>query len=916
MAIRTSSGTGNTSNSPFAFGTAVNTGDQLIIASGHTVTRDAALDLGVSPPQTPTTNPTISLATATNVTNLPTGTYQFRYTFVDASAGESHPTVNIGSGAITNGSSKPRVTLPALPSGVSSINLYLSAAGGAAGTETLYASGITGTTYDLESASWTNGTTTQAAAAALPNKAALQINGGGHWVEGHASTMTVRGDVIGGATSGVSSFTGNAGGVLEFDPSSADSPTNASYRFVLGNFNNFGTNWFSLLTSGTSTGSRYEIRTASGSYAAARMDRGTLAFGGAVDSCKWDVEWLDITRLGTASVNPVRLAPSSIAQTFIWEGGKVDTCGTAAPFGTSSVPTNSTVRIRNLTFVNSISGTRNLNLTGSSAIGTGERHIGGCVFDLSVLFTNQRDYTIGEVTEGDGYGNIFYQNCTTSGANAAAVDRGNLYRGLSDSDETPFLAPEPTRNVYLHDHNDANQNPHLAGGGWASVTNRVTYCLFEYTGDADAGDSVLHLNLATAYEVDRNVVTKNGAGTGATGTLITSGAGIVGQTIKARHNTAWVAGQSLVSYAEGAVTSSHAGQIAEVKSNLALQVAGSTPGSSGSFIGIDIFASGETDLLTPAGACNNCLAGTPGSGGTGVVGNFYKGTFSTPPGVDDVALADAAAVGLVNGDARVAEWDDSLGGPGGTRAARIANALAELMKRNDPSGYDTDYTINALRAYVFAGHAPTNEAVRDAGHDGVTIGAMEMAPVPVTATPTTASLTLSTFAPTVSTPRLVTPGTLAMSLTAYAPTAVAPRVVTPGTLALALTSYTPAAGSPVEARPGVVNLSLTAFAPTVSAPRVVTPGAASLATTAYAPTVSAPRVVTPGTLALATTGYAPVANVSIAQAVEVPAASLAIQTFAPVATVAAVPPPPAARTALIATDSRRVSLVAYSPSQT
>lgn len=40
----------------------------------------------------------------------------------------------------------------------------------------------------------------------------------------------------------------------------------------------------------------------------------------------------------------------------------------------------------------------------------------------------------------------------------------------------------------------------------------------------------------------------------------------------------------------------------------------------------------------------------------------------------------------------------------------------------------------------------------------------------VTVTPTTASLTLATFAPTVSTPRLVTPGVASLSLSTFAPT--------------------------------------------------------------------------------------------------------------------------------------------------
>ena len=111
--------------------------------------------------------------------NLPAGTYYVYYTWVDAlsgvesTVGSSQASFTQTSGAI------PVVTISFKmknssnqaynPSwGPSTANIYLTAAGGASGTATLYASGVTTTTYSLSSASWTNGTKTQAASASPP----------------------------------------------------------------------------------------------------------------------------------------------------------------------------------------------------------------------------------------------------------------------------------------------------------------------------------------------------------------------------------------------------------------------------------------------------------------------------------------------------------------------------------------------------------------------------------------------------------------------------------------------------------------------------------------------------------------------------------------------------------------------------
>lgn len=103
--------------------------------------------------------------------------------------------------------------------------------------------------------------------------------------------------------------------------------------------------------------------------------------------------------------------------------------------------------------------------------------------------------------------------------------------------------------------------------------------------------------------------------------------------------------------------------------------------------------------------------------------------------------------------------------------------------------------------------------------------------------PTTATLTLATFAPRVG--QGYVPGTASLTLTGFAPTIIidANRRVFP----------TPAA------------LAITTFAPTVLAPRLVVPGTAALTLTRFAPPIGHGFIPTPASLTLAT--FAPTVGV-------------------------------------------------------
>jgi len=93
-------------------------------------------------------NPTVAATNAGSVATggLPAGTYFSCYTWVDAfgetTIGTSRSTQFTGTGL----AQLLTITIPALPTGVQFANIYLTPTNGAAGTEQLYATGVTTTT--------------------------------------------------------------------------------------------------------------------------------------------------------------------------------------------------------------------------------------------------------------------------------------------------------------------------------------------------------------------------------------------------------------------------------------------------------------------------------------------------------------------------------------------------------------------------------------------------------------------------------------------------------------------------------------------------------------------------------------------------------------------------------------------------
>jgi hypothetical protein len=130
--------------------------------------------------QQPNPSHTTTGAASGSSGSLPAGTYFFSYTYVDSAGGETTAgTSEVATHVTVSATNTLTITFndTSLPAFASGRNVYLTATGGLSGSETLYATGVTTSTYIANSASWTNGTTTQAAAVVVPttNTTSTQI---------------------------------------------------------------------------------------------------------------------------------------------------------------------------------------------------------------------------------------------------------------------------------------------------------------------------------------------------------------------------------------------------------------------------------------------------------------------------------------------------------------------------------------------------------------------------------------------------------------------------------------------------------------------------------------------------------------------------------------------------------------------
>lgn len=280
-----------------------------------------------------------------------------------------------------------------------------------------------------------------------------------------------------------------------------------------------------------------------------------------------------------------------------------------------------------------------------------------------------------------------------------AAFTNNLYRRNGTDEQC--LQPAGARYCYFLGGTDAASNQHALNISLDDTI--VEYNVFDYTTFQGGGESVyigggggdgsiirFNINLPSA---DGESIGANANQAAADGSALWA----------VEHNTNYGTGASSPGPHAAASESPATGgpQYSSVKSNLIVDPSGSTARA------VCDFEANHNDAVDGDDATHNGFFGRNGDG--------YDGTYTNAPGANDV-VADPQ---FVDPTRDFEHWTVYKGyaSSGDSITTKYAAGMAALA--SDPG------LIDDLRDWVRAGFAPTNVVFKDAGHDGVTIGAVE-----------------------------------------------------------------------------------------------------------------------------------------------------------------------------------------------
>lgn len=735
MALRLSTQSGNTHSAPFAFGSAVVDGDQLQVTGPHAINVDQSCVLGISPCSSYQVMAT-KIVTGSGG-SLPLGTYMVRLAPV-GSTGIASPTPLSSGAAITSAGQVIRVTIPALPAGASSWNVYLTEAGGGVATERRYATGVAPGTFDCSSALWESGTLPYSSAAGLPFGDAFSYGSG---VSTHSGGVTIAAGVVvtsKGDFSILGDLTLNAGSVIEFDAGGSPS-AGAVYRLYFGTVYAGGTP--KQIMRGTSAANRAVIRSKSGTTAAHIIGANQFF---ATTSVRWDLEWAEFGRLGDA----VNLA-ASVFNSTAYNQRLRDVVFNAdcrmVQFNQSAATAG--FDLDRVTFNQTAGNT----FGGRQCAGAFFSSVNKTTATRTVKNTIFAGLPVGVCAGGDLYDGLYMQDgwaLAPSGSGLVESTMQNsfirkLMPGAGDGIDT-LNSVFTILDSYLYIDNvtgptTTDLNPHgigVTGPGAGNPTRYFRGNTIEYNGANDEGDMYKSPSGTGEIEISYNLIVPN-AGNRSTGTLMTVG-NAHGPRIAFYHNTHMFGAYPGISTSEPNFTP--ADEFHAYQSNLGFDIHATRAGRTLIGHNAQLGSTDTIDIIAPERVSHNAhwnaqriIDYFP----SGYVGGYdpYLTRFSSAPGSNDVDLgdnagADVALVGpmFVDPTRKFIRWCETVLGAGGTDAQKISAGLNALKAIADPASANhvPGLTMTAAATWVRAGFVPQSTLLRNAAHDGTTIGAMEM----------------------------------------------------------------------------------------------------------------------------------------------------------------------------------------------
>jgi len=445
----------------------------------------------------------------------------------------------------------------------------------------------------------------------------------------------------------------------------------------------------SILEFDVPVGWRYSLKhysatfTINGTQAAPAIVRSKPG-GGVADILCWtgfeapiDANWCDFTDLGSATVEAIYSGYPSATGIFSLRHCRFIRCGQLYQYREVGTAIN---RVEDCTWTGTLHATKSAQVATTTARSTGTYSFARNILDKRLYSTGMRDYTIEDCFFDD-----VPELLSGGGSNYnGSLMRRCLVRKPAHSDTNWPIAT--TQDVYwVEDHTTAN--PHFLSPN-SPRNYLIEGMLFEYSGTDSQGDCITQAP-SSGFEliIQYCLVVPNADGAGRAGPISSHG-GFPGTTVPLGEATGGL---------------DYAGQIPQYQSNLCVACVGASGAFAVSDVGLAV-----TNVMTPSGATHNCHGPGIAAGSSGKGYNYA--TTGTAPGANDLPLGTDPQ--FVDRTRRLSKWDLSLGGPGTT-----AGAMARL--RADPL-----LLASSAIPYVRQGFSPTNPLLLNAGHDGVTIGAV------------------------------------------------------------------------------------------------------------------------------------------------------------------------------------------------
>jgi hypothetical protein len=549
------------------------------------------------------------------------------------------------------------------------------------------------------------GSTAQASAAAppaLPTAAITLSTTNSVLTVADNVTLTARGDIIKSANTARVVLA--AGGHLTFDSSACSTPAIGYYVLAPTAHNLTGV----ILDAQGTTSKHCTVSSVITGNAARGQIYSGIQSSGYLQGGQLTATFTDFSNLGGVDYNAFHMYTSSSGNTATMADCTINGCGQVQFAG---IVSGTVVSLERTVWSNSLAS---LSLqTSGNTISAGTRVMRECSFDQTVAFYSGTGWTIEDNYFGDGI--------STTASVYGVPFKNNLVRCDTTSSTSTYAAWD---NCYLV--NQSSDNPHVLSPDTDLAAFTISNIIIECPESDGKGDMIMHSSdsAANPLTVQNSILLPTLAGRAPGGFVSYLGSATC--RIKVNHNTIVTTGTGETGVNFGETYAGTAGMIAELQSNIFWTPVGQTAGVkvARKNAGLAVQDIADPDYFDYNWGWN-LATGNHGRGchSWSFVNDMWNVGAPSDPATNNAADAGVddnggnGNPGFVDSTRNIATWAQTFHATDGTVDAALAIIAAhptEIAKES-----------TGLIEWVRAGFAPTNIAFKDAGHDGVTIGAIE-----------------------------------------------------------------------------------------------------------------------------------------------------------------------------------------------